>query len=86
MRLLEASDDGDCIVVKTELTEDGRGLLVTLKKGNVHYREGIGYEIDGVRIAVGAHIDFYFGGKYSVSAQIVSFGDLNVDEQTTVAG
>ena len=75
MRLLDASEGGNCIVVAAALSEDGQMLFVTLTKENAHYREGVGYEIDNVRIAVGASLDLFFDGKQAVSARIVSLGE-----------
>ena len=75
MLLLEASKGGTCTVTRTVLSVDGETLFVTLKKENVRYREGLGYEIEDVRIAVGATADFFLDADCAVSAEIVSFGE-----------
>ena len=85
MRLLDASEEGECVVTEVVRSEDGQTLLVTLKKANVRYREGIGYEIDDVRIAVGASVDLFFGKKHAMSAEIVSLSELESAETTSTA-
>ena len=85
MRLLDAAEGGDCIVTEVALSEDRQTLLVTLKKANVRYREGVGYEIDDVRIAVGASVDLFFGEKHAMAAEIVSFSELESVESTSAA-
>ena len=75
MLLLEASKGGACTVTRAVRSMDGKTLFVTLKMENVRYREGIGYEIEDVRIAVGAVADFFLDADCAVSAEIVSFGE-----------
>ena len=82
MLLLEASKGGACTVTKTVYSEDGKTLFVTLRKENVRYREGIGYEIEDVRIAVGAVTDFFLDADCAVSAEIVSFGESALPDAT----
>ena len=85
MRLLDAAEEGECVVTEVVRSEDGQTLLVTLKKANVRYREGVGYEIDDVRIAVGASVDLFFGKKHAMSAEIVSLSELESAETTSTA-